>query len=129
MAQDVISSSGTFSQLFAVSSTADTTINVPDNDIVIEHTGIAADGSTVSGTADYVVIMNAFATDGTTANTMVATYAAGPKLCIPVGQGRGIRGYDATLGISANKRALIARASGSSCMIQIYKGSVLGRQP
>ncbi len=129
MAQTVVSSSGTFSQLFAVSSTADTTINVPDNDIVIEHCGVQGDGSAVSGTADYVVIMNAFATDGTTANTMVATYAAGPKLCIPVGQGRGIRGYDATFGIAGNARALIARAAGNSCMVQVYKGSVLGRQP
>ncbi len=126
MSQTVINSAGTPFQLFAVATNADTVILVGDNDILIEHTGVQSDGTTASASTDYVTVMNAFTGDGTTASTMAASYAAGLKMNVPQGQGRAIRGFDASYGAALNAKQLIIRASGNGAMVQITKGSQFG---
>ncbi len=125
MAETLVGSSGTPFDLFSVSTTQNVTVNLGDNDVLLLHTGVSA-GTTPSTAGDYITVMNAFASDGTTGNTMVASYAAGAKLNIPSGAGFAFRGFDCSLGSLAGLRAVIIRAVGHDAMVQAVKGSQFG---
>ncbi len=122
----ISSSQGTPYYLFAVTTGANVTVAVPDNDILILHTGVQSDGTTASAATDYVTVMDAFAADGTTGTSMVASYAAGAKLNIKSGAAFTFRGCDSSFGTVDGVRQIIIKAVGNGAMVQIVKGSKYG---
>ncbi len=126
MAETIVASAGTPFDLFSVSTTADTTVTLPDNDVLIAHTGISSGTATPSTAGDFIVIMNAFTSDGTTGGTMVANYTAGIKLVIPSGAAATFRGFDCSKSLASGSPTIIIRASGHDAMVQLIKGSQFG---
>ncbi len=125
-AATIVSSQGTPYALIAVATNADSTVDMPDNDVMILHTGVQSDGTTASAATDYITVMDAFASDGTTGTTMAASYAAGLKLNIRNGQAVTLRGCDTSYGSVGKTRAVIIRAVGNGAMVQFVKGSQFG---
>lgn len=124
----LLNGSGTPFAVFTVATGATTTVAVPNNDVLILHTGIQSDGSSASVAGDYIVVMNAFTGDGSTGTTMAATYAAGSKLVIPAGASFTIRGSDCSYGTTDASNEMIIQAVGHGATVQIVKGSKFGAQ-
>ena len=125
-AATISNSLGTPFYIFTCATNADSVVDLPDNDVLFLHTGIQADGTTASVAGDYVTIMNAYASDGTTGTTMASSYAAGAKLNIPTGAAVTFRGGDTSWSTANGTRQVIVRANGHGATIQIVKGSQFG---
>ena len=125
-AATISNSLGTPFYVFTCATNADTTIDLPDNDVLFLHTGIQSDGTTASVAGDYVTVMNAYGADGTTGTTMASNYSAGAKLNIQSGAAFTFRGGDTSWSTANGTRQVIVRANGHGATIQIVKGSQFG---
>lgn len=116
------SSSGVVGSLIQVTTAANVCVQVPDNDILVAHTGM--NGTATSTANDYVLIGGVSL--GTNMPTALSTNATS-AVYVPSGGSATLRGFDVpydeaeTTGISYRK--FLLRAVGNPCTVQIIKGS------
>ena len=93
-------------------------IIVPRHDVLIRHTNIQNDETTVSVATDKIVVMHLVDKAGAV-QVMAANMAEGEKMIIDAGQSNVFRGDDLRDNVTEGERAIQLQAIGNGAMVQI----------